>query len=120
MMLDADELAELREDFAATLPDTCTIGTMQKTANGLGGWTEEWTPQLSDVPCRFSPIKQEEPIVADQNRPVLDWMVELPFGVAIEFQHYLLFGSTYYSVLAVDNGRSEALCIQARVREVRT
>jgi hypothetical protein len=48
------ELAQIRADFEAQILDqTCTIQTLTRTADGVGGFTESWANTYSSVACRL-------------------------------------------------------------------
>lgn len=51
--LSDSELAEMREDAAATLDSTCSILTITKVKDNIGALVNNGTATRTNVPCRF-------------------------------------------------------------------
>lgn len=53
LLLGALDLAEMRADQIAGLPDTCTVLRGTVTATGSGGGSETWGTVYTNEPCRL-------------------------------------------------------------------
>ena len=52
--LTSDELALMRTDGAATLPDTCNIWSLTRTKDSIGALANSGTAVRSGIPCRYA------------------------------------------------------------------
>lgn len=62
-MISTGELAAVRADAAAFLPDVCTVERPgASVSDGAGGWSSPFDPVvgLTAVPCRLAPRSQDE------------------------------------------------------------
>jgi len=67
--LTANELTQARADFEAQILDqTCTIQTLTRTADGVGGFTEAWANTYTSVPCRLGVSKRSGALVVQGER----------------------------------------------------
>lgn len=105
------ELADLRSDITALLPDTCTI--QQPTATNSGGlWSETWS-DVATVACRFDPFnpKDSGEDVSDQldREAVLSvYRLTVPYNADLQEGYRVAHGGTqYFQVVQVSDIHSD-------------
>jgi SPP1 family predicted phage head-tail adaptor len=116
-MLNAAELAAMRDTVDAALPDTCTIQTKSRTTTAAGN-TYTYTTVAADVPCKWVPLSAREALLAHQLGQRIDGKVRLAADQAVTLAHRLLIDGTAYEVIAtnVDHAwRLQTLVMVVRV-----
>lgn len=96
-MLTADELASMREDFDASLPDLADVLRKTEVDDGQGGTTESWTEASESVPCRVSPIPALRAIESERADRIISttgWYITLPFGTVVYAEDRIRVTST--------------------------
>jgi head-tail adaptor len=119
-MLGVKELADMRAMAAAWLADTCTILTVTRTADGMGGYTESWG-STTGVPCRLVALIGRGPgggNSGDQYAVKSDWVLHLAHDQAIaQGQRVTVSGKTY-EVAACDDDQTERASRRAWLKRV--
>lgn len=119
--LTAAELAQIREDIADLLPDTCHILAITRTSDGAGGWTET-AGTISGgtfVPCRLdfiSPGKEAKAGGAVQ--PYKTGMLTMAYDKTITTANQVKIGSDIYNVIGVNTSQSWIGCKRCAVERV--
>lgn len=117
-MLSSDELAAIRAEQVATMPDTCTVQSVTRTADGMGGFTEDWDDSASYA-CRLSsrgvPREYLE-MAAAQGAHY--WMVTLPHGAVVTREDRLKIGDRALSIVGFASGGAWETALRAVCVEV--
>ena len=108
-MLPANELAQLRSDILATLPDTCDILSVTRTSDSNGGWTEAWGTASEAVACRMDHKVGREMLSGGAVQTYQGNMLTLPYDATVSTANRILYGGNYYNVLAVSEGSALAV-----------
>ena len=98
MNLSTLELAQLRGDAEAYLPDTCTLQTLARTRTSEGGWTDVWANTYTGVECRLAPQRtdQSERMEGGQVTAISRWVLTLHHDQAItEAMRVVCNGDTF-------------------------
>lgn len=100
-MLTPDELAALREDVLATLPDTCAVQRVTLAAAG-GGQAETWNT-VTTVACRVAPSGRspQERAIAERLGNVSAWTLTLPALTDVRVGDRLTVGARTFAVAGV-------------------
>jgi hypothetical protein len=108
-LLDATDLATLRTDLEALLPDTCTINYVTRTADGAGGWTEATTARGTSIACRIMPMQfgAFAGISADQLKEGRAWVLSVANDQTVEIDDQVVVGSNTYHVKQLNTDESE-------------
>ena len=107
-LLDTTDLADLRLDLEDTLPTTCTIAYVTRTADGMGGWTQSWTNRGTAITCRLSPAGSGYAgISAERLQEGQAWVLSLHHDQAIEVDDKVTVGGNEYRVLQINADESE-------------
>ena len=102
--LSAADLDYMRDTLAELLPDSGTIQTVTRAANGFGGWVETWT-SAGTVACRIDNQSANKSDVGDSARSFSAWMITVPFDTVISANDRINTGGQTYNVIGVsDNG----------------
>lgn len=109
--LSTTELADLQNDFAATLPDTCKIEYVTRTGAAGGGWTETWATRGSAIPCRLMAVEGRDfpQLTAAQIKEGRYWLFELHGTQTVAVSDRITKGSLVYQVLQTNLGQSELI-----------
>ena len=101
-VLTAKELADMRlvaDDF---LPDTCTIQTVTKTVDALGGITHTWANTYTSVACRIDPTNSGNEVVSNLAlEGQATWWLNIPYTQAIDIEDRVIHDSVTYEVAHV-------------------
>jgi hypothetical protein len=114
MILTAGELADIRADMAATLPDTCTITSTPGVQNDSGGWSDG-TPVATDIACRLGPVAGRERVLGGRVVEESDAVLTLPHDAEVAGADTITHDGTVYQVVDVLE-RSEMLAKRVFVR----
>lgn len=116
-MLSSDELAAIRAEQVANMPDTCTVQNVTRTLTSSGGSTRDWVDGAS-YPCRLSNrgLPQEYlQLAAVQG--VQYWMVTLPHDAVVTREARLVIGGKTVSIVGFASGgewetAKRAVCVE--------
>jgi SPP1 family predicted phage head-tail adaptor len=106
--IDAGELAALRAELAALLPDTCVISAGSLTPDSMGEVVTTWTAS-GTVACRIDPIKAGEQPAGGAVQPYSRMRVTLPYNAVVTHDHRLTIGGVNYEIVSILSGNSWAL-----------
>lgn len=117
MNLSTAELAQLRSDAEDYLPDTCTLQTVAKTSDGMGGWTEVWSDTYTSVTCRLAPEQtaQTEGMTAAQIAAITRWVLTIHHDQAIDETMRVVHDSETYEVVRLDDTHSNRTAKRAHL-----
>lgn len=115
--LSSAELASMRYDIEALMPDYCYILELTRTPDGQGGWSEAWGTASANIKCRIDAInpsaRNNEIVQGGALQPFHTYILSLPFGTAITTENRVEVNEQLYSVTAVDNGKSWSAVVRA-------
>lgn len=103
MVLSAAELSSMRDCAESYFPDTCTIRTVTRAADGLGGWT--WgTADATAVPCRLDIIKMQDRYVVEGEQVAMHdvYYLTVPYDQTLTDANYVQHSSVWYDVVGLD------------------
>lgn len=108
-MLNANELAALRTDILATLPDTCTIQRASITTNSAGHSAQTWAASSSGVACRIDPIPRtqgDNGMVGQQEKQRAWYRLTVPYDTDLQDGDRIIYSSDTYEVLQLHDDHS--------------
>ena len=108
MSLSTLELNQLRLDTEDLLPDTCTIQTLTRTKDAIGGWANTWANTYTSVVCRIWKVvagsqRGREPIVGDQPTEVTSWVMNVHWDQTLDNTMRVTHGGHTYEVNELNN-----------------
>lgn len=109
MTLTTLELSQMRDDAEDLLPDTCTLQTVARTLDSMGGWSEAYSAQHTGVPCRVWLMRGGEYPVGARMSEVTRWVLNVPYDQALDATMRVVHGSETYQVNDVNDTGSERL-----------
>lgn len=119
--LSATELAEIRADFAATLPDVCTVAYPTRTANGDGTWSETWAARGTAIACRQLAVQGRDfpQLTAAQVKEGRYWIFEFAATQTVGVGDRITRNNHVYQVVQTNEHESELvkLKVLAEIRE---
>ncbi len=118
--LETAELADIRADFEATFPTTCTITAVTRTASGSGGWSESESNRGTAIACRLAPVTARSfpGLTAEQVQEGRLMMLYLAHDQTVEVTDKVTHGGVTYHVRQLNDGESE-LFMKTALLEVR-
>lgn len=114
MSLTAGELTQIRDEMAASLPDTCTIRRVTPVATETGGWTE--TTVDTSVACRVAPLGSRDAQIAGAMGYTSDHVVTLPAETDVRASDRIVWNGQTFEVNGPPRTRSEELVRRVYVR----
>lgn len=118
MALSTAELAQLRADAEAYMPDTCTIQTVTRTADTMGGWTEVYADTYTLVPCHIWQLSGTERDVAGRMSEVTGWVLNVAHDQALTPTMRVIHGGNTYQVNDINEDGSQKLHRRARLTRI--
>jgi len=120
MSLSANELAQLRADAEAYLPDTCTIQTATESRTAIGGFTETFANTYTSVACRLAPIRtdQGERLEGHQIAALGRWILTLHHDQVIAEGDRVIHDSETYEVAHIEDTHSNRTARRVYLRRV--
>ena len=108
MALSTLEIAQLRTDAADYFPDTCTLQTVARTSDDMGGWTEEWSNAYTSVACRLAPARatRDETLRGEQISAYSQWVLTIAHNQTIDETMRVVHDSETYEVLRLEDTHS--------------
>ena len=115
--LSSAELNDMRDHAEATLPTTCEIDYVTRTADGMGGFTQSWTARGTAIACRLTPARlgSHSDITADTLLEGQTWTLSVPYDQTVAVDDKVIVNSSTYRVSQVNTGESEILVKRAYV-----
>ena len=120
MSLSTLELSQLRADAEVYLPDTCTLQTVTRTVDSVGGWADTWADTYTSVACRLSPMvfNQPEKINAAQMSSTTRWVLSVAHDQALNATMRCVHDSATYEIEHVEDTHSNRTARRAYLRRV--
>lgn len=117
--LSADELAGMRDDAETLLlTQTCTIQTVSRASDGMGGFTETWNNTHTNVPCRLSPQGGSGRVQGDQFTVVTGWVLDVAYDQAIAAGNRVVLGGDTFDVLEVRDDHTDRIVRRAAIKRL--
>lgn len=109
--LTSNELAQLRDDIEALMPDTCHIMRRTQT-NDKGHTSDSLGTAAASVACRVDPLKraQDAGLVADQEKGVTYWQVTVPYDTDVRDGDEIVYSSDTYRFIQLHDDHSARAC----------
>lgn len=119
-MIGAAQLARMRAQVAARLPQEATIQRLATVPDGAGGWVEAWVT-LATVDCRLDPLGKamNSEVIGQQEATVIRYQLTVPYDAAIEANCQVVIGGRTYQVVQLDADHGWNVSRRAIVSEVR-
>lgn len=120
MSLSALELSQMRLDQGDYQPDTCTLQTVTRVADSVGGWSETWANTYENVVCRVSPLSsgEGEDNNGNQLASITDWVLTVAYDQALDVQMRCIHNSGTYEIERVEDTHSHRTARRAFMRRV--
>lgn len=101
------EITRLRADQEASFPETASVITITRVADGMGGWTNTETGTAS-VTARRQPALRVgmETVQPGGVFALLDWLIGMPHGTVVREVDIIRFPDQDYQVKDVRAARS--------------
>lgn len=114
------DLAAMRAAMAASLSTPCTIRRQGAAVAHPSGRALVDEPAAIPARCTVSDNSAEtEAVEGGKLATRADVTILLPLGTQIRPQDRVTVGADAFEILAVDGGRSRALCVEAAARRAR-
>lgn len=107
--LTSDELAQMRADIAALLPDTGYVLTISNTSDGQGGFTEG-TVVSGTVSCRVDSVSSKEMLANAAITPFHRYIATLEYDATITETNRFQHSGNVYNVISVNDDQSWIGC----------
>lgn len=108
-MLEAADLAYMRESIAELLPDTCNILSVTETADGQGGISQTWGTASASVSCRIDVIRDprmDELRAGASVRNFQATFLSLPYSATVTVSNRVEHGGLTYNVVSTNTDQS--------------
>jgi head-tail adaptor len=112
MGLTTAELAGMRDSIELLLPDTCTILSISRTADGEGGFTETLGTVGTAIPCRVDVKHGRFMNTAGAMQPYMKTQLSLAYDQTITEAHRVVHGGVTYSVIAPPNSDQSWIAVK--------
>jgi len=109
MSLTPGELAGFRDTADNILPSTCTIQTVTRTSDGMGGWSEAWVDTYTDVACRLGVQARGMAVETEQGARIVtvrSYVLTLEYDQAVHPHDRVVVGGNTYEVSEVLDGHT--------------
>lgn len=116
--IDTAMLAAMREAIGELLPDTCSILTLTRTADGMGGMTETWGTAYSGVDFRLDVKTGVEQVVGGGLKPFTSYKGSLPYDTTITSADRILHSGVTYAVTSVNTSQSWKAVVRVDLEKV--
>jgi head-tail adaptor len=117
----AAELAQIRADILALLPDTCSILAVTNTSDGAGGVSETWGTVTGGtaVPCRLDYRKEgRESVTSAALNPYHGGILSVAYDQSITTANRVEISGQAYNVTGVNNQQGWLVVQQVSVERV--
>jgi len=114
------EIAQLRSDADAYLPDTCTIQVPTNTADAIGGWSTSWANTYTSVACRLAAVKAQrtEAMIGSELAVVTNWVLTIAHDQAIDETMRVVHDSETYEVAQLEDTHSNRTAKRVYLRRM--
>lgn len=119
-LLTSDELAQLRTDLAALLPDTCIILSSTYTPDGVGGQTQTWGTAAASAACRVDPYQRQDSagIVAEREAARTWYRLTVEYNAALAYDCRVVFDGDTYEVVQLYDDHSLRAVRRATIAKI--
>lgn len=120
MVIADAQLAQMRAQVAARLPQTAEIQRIEQVSDGAGGW-EEQPVTLATVPARLDPLSKQvmSDVIAGQEATVVRYQLTVPWYAPLEANCQVVVDGRAYQVVQLDADHGWRVSRRAIVSEVR-
>lgn len=120
MVIADAQLARMRAQVVARLPQTAAIQRLERVSDGAGGW-EEQPVTLATVPCLVDPLTKAvmAGLIARQEGTVVRYQLTLPYDAPLEANCQVVIAGRAYQVVQLDADHGWNVSRRAIVSEVR-
>ena len=120
MNLSTLEIAQLRSDADAYLPDTCTIQVPTNTVDAIGGWSTTWANTYTNVACRLAPVvfQRTESMVGSKVEAITSWVLTIAYNQAIDETMRVVHDSDTYEVVQLEDTHSNRTAKRVYLRRM--
>lgn len=114
------QLARMRDQVAARLPQTATIQRVEQASDGAGGWTEQ-VVTVGTAACRLDPLSKQVQIglATDVEALTVRYQLTLPYDAALDTNTQVTVEGRTYQVVQMDVDHAWRVSRRAVVSEVR-
>ena len=115
------ELAQIRADILALLPDTCSILELATVSDGAGGFSETWGTVTggSAIACRLDYRKEgREQITSAAINPYHGGLLSLAYDQTITTANRVEIGTNQYNVTGINSDQGWLTVQQISVERV--
>jgi head-tail adaptor len=117
--LSGAELTWMRDEVEELImTDTCTIQTVSRASDGMGGFTETWANTYQNVPCRLSPQGGSGRVQGDQFTVVTGWVLDVAYDQAIAAGNRVVLGGDTFDVLEVRDDHTDRILRRAAIKRL--
>jgi len=118
--LSTQEIAQLRAEQSAYLPDTCTLQVLTRTDDEQGGWTESYANTHTGVACRLAPMttSQVELVEGAQVQAASRWVLTVAHNQAIDETMRVVHGGEAYEIEHLEDTHSNRTAKRAYLRRL--
>lgn len=114
------EIAQLRSDAGAYLPDTCTIQTPTNTMDAIGGWSTSWANTYTNVACRLAPVvaQKTEALIGSELAAITSWVLTIAYNQAIDETMRVVHDSETFEVAQMQDTHSNRTAKRVYLRRM--
>ena len=118
------ELASMRAEAEAYLPDTCTIQRATVTQDAMGGIVNTFATLTANVPCRLDEptasqaVSNSEAMIGDAIGAVAQWPMHLPYDQDVTVKDRIVFGANTYEVAEVLDSSSWLISRRLMIKRI--
>lgn len=120
--LDTAMLTAMRAAIAELLPDTCSVITLTRTADGMGGHVDTRATATA-INCRLDVVTGREQIGREQIaggglQPFTSYMLSLPYDATVVTQNEILHNGNNYAVKSVNQSQSWKAVVRVELEKL--
>lgn len=120
MAISATELARMQATAEDHLPDECTIQTVTRTVDAIGGWSESWADTHTGVACRLAAVQARaaEAMVGAELAAVTSWVLTVAHDQALDETMRVVHDGETYEIAQLEDRQSWRTAKRAHLRRV--
>lgn len=119
-MIDAAELAWMQGLQGAALPGTAIIQRATLTPDGMGGYSQTWSP-IGTVAARVYTQNSRAVAEGEQGAQIVSetrWFVTMPVGTQVTAADRITAGGRVFEVTEVNNGQDWQTAVRCSVQKL--
>jgi hypothetical protein len=117
-LLNASELTSMRDLAETMLPSTCSIQTLTRTSDGMGGFTNSWANTYTSIPCKLSAGPGPTAEYGAQFQVHSEWTLSVAFDQAIVGGNRVVLNSDTFEVVRVKDDHDFRILRRAELKRV--